>query len=99
MKDKVVIEDVDLVNHIKNSFDSKAKLEQEPETWEELKELCVKEFQLNTSKNINNDRRYIVCCAMNFYENGFIEDSEGIIIAQRTPQQMWQIIKSLVEEL
>jgi len=79
-------------------FTPKFKVEQVPTNWEELKELCIKDFRLNTSKNINNNRRYIVCCAMNFYENGFIEDSEGIIIAQRTPQQMWQIIKNLIGE-
>ena len=97
MKDIIVIEDRDLVNHYKNSFDSKAKLVSVPETFEELKELCkgLKEEDIL----VTND--CIVFRDLNFYKSGIIcvPDSEYFSISQgRTPQQMWNIIKSLVGE-
>jgi hypothetical protein len=57
------------------------KIEDYPETFEELKELC---------KDITVDLK--VC------KDGTIYCKEHCIAKNRTPQQMWQIIKSLVEE-
>lgn len=69
------------------------EVEQVPENWEDLKELC-KKFCLKIISDI------IYCYGgLNFHKDGTIKDNDNSIIKiNRTPQQMWQIIKSLIGE-
>ena len=76
--------------------------EQVPETFEELKELCkgLKGIEFFYDKvacveyiNIND--------VIAFNENGLMltaKHNYDILTKKRTPQQMWQIIKSLIGE-
>ena len=68
------------------------KVEQVPENWEDLKELCEQ-------KNAEILCNTIYICGLSFKEKGKIFDNEGNEIAEnRTYAQIWQIIKNLVEE-
>ena len=73
------------INEYVNNFNFdcafERKVEQVPETWEELKELC---------KNITID--------LKLTKDGKIYCYEHLIAENRTPQQMWQIIKNLIGE-
>lgn len=73
------------INEYVNNFNFdcafERKVEQVPETWEELKELC---------KNITID--------LKLTKDGKIYCYELLIAENRTPQQMWQIIKNLIGE-
>ena len=74
-------------------FGKEYKAEKEPSNWEEFKELC-KEF--GEIEIIENN---IYFRGMTFLLNGNVEDFEGNIIGEnRTPQQMWAIIKNLIGE-
>lgn len=78
------------------------KKEQVPETWEELKELCkgLKGVEITSKKTIK------IKCFSSWLEgiqldvNGCVRELFGYqaIAVDRTPEQMWQIIKSLVGE-
>lgn len=90
-------------NNEKPQFAESSKYEEVPETWEEFKEMCKIEDMSECDDEVkipwhNNTRLF-------FYEkDGEIickdKDSciEMIIGYDRTPAQMWQIIKNLVEE-
>ena len=113
VKEIIVIENRDLVNHYKNSFNSNVKLVSVPETWEELKELCE-----NLEQKVNNlivrflpPKTHYDCEVIWFKQYGLWVDSNGFVLFKkyidedmiggskhRTPAQQWQIIKSLVEE-
>lgn len=76
------------------------KVEQVPETWEDLKEL-VKKIDISKSDNkieIKLNDNNCLC----LYKSGHIccmdEDSDLSLCYDRTPQQMWQIIKGLIGE-
>ena len=82
----------------------KAKFEKVPENFEELKELCekldkklVKENNLyETQITMETDKGYYA-----FYQDGTIifKASNSInykVATNRTPSQMWQIIKGLI---
>ena len=71
--------------------------EQVPETFEELKELCI-----------NLKRDYDITCVsstiwvhgLSFNETGIIGDSHhSLIVEDKTPAQMWAIIKNLVGDM
>ena len=73
------------------------KIEQVPETFDELKILCegIKGVEVYTG--------YISCHKLLFWDNGEIssetDDGEEIVyIENRTPAQMWNIIKNLIGE-
>lgn len=81
---------------------SRCRVEQVPETWEELKELCRK-------LKIGDCEVYITLqltdkMKLYFYDNGEIIGAyldfeyEFSLVKNRTPAQMWQIIKSLIGE-
>lgn len=82
-------------------FTEHSKTEQVPETWEELKELCKSLTDIEDygeSVEIDNykltKKGDVQFCHLDNYS-----DYEYIIIAEnRTIPQMWNIIKSLVEE-
>lgn len=78
-------------------FTPKFKIEKCPTNWEELKELCkrLKEEDILATNDC------IVFRDLIFYKSGIIcvPDSEYFSISQnKTPQQMWGIIKTLVGE-
>lgn len=81
-------------------FGKEKKIEQVPTNWEELKELCkekdISEDDDKIQIKLNyNDYLYL-------HKSGHIycmdEDSNISIGYDRTPQQMWQIIKNLIGE-
>lgn len=99
MKQRVVINCQDCIKNIQNPNsgitvdDLDYDVEQIPETFEELKELC-KEF--GEIEIIENN---IYFRGMTFRLKGDVEDFEGNIIGEnRTPAQMWEIIKSLTKQ-
>lgn len=75
------------------------EVEQVPESFADLQELCKGlkgvEIYNNSICVINID-----IILFRFYDNGEIRNSGGgeIIIENRTPAQMWQIIKNLVDK-
>lgn len=93
-----MITDEDLEKEIKEGrklilFGKERKVEKVPENWEELKELCEEFGEIEILEN------NIYFRGMTFRLNGDVEDFEGNIIGEnRTPQQMWQIIKSLIDK-
>lgn len=78
------------------------KKEQVPETFEELKGLCrnVKEVSITEEGHINVDLVYFTKDGeIYIYIEGVLTSSIYLPITEnRTPQQMWQIIKSLIGE-
>lgn len=91
------IEEIDVIENTK-------KVEQVPETFEELKELC-KELEgkkiITTSTGIIIEDDYIEFHGLQFLKSGTIshetEIDKGLAIRlNRTPKQMWQIIKNLI---
>lgn len=80
---------------------------QVPETWEELKFLCTQQY--NQSKDLKFGKReyngttkesMILDVFMVLCENGdvFVGEESDFLISNRTPQQMWNIIKNLIGE-
>lgn len=80
------VEEIDVIENTK-------KVEQVPETFEELKELC-KKYILKIISDI------IYCYGgLSFHKDGTIKDNDkSIIKINRTPAQMYQIIKNLMGE-
>ena len=106
MKEIIVIEGNIPKNLYINADNIKAIREQVPETFEELRELC-KELEgkkiITTSTGITIEDDCIEFHGLQFLKSGIIchetEIDEGLAIRlNRTPQQMWNIIKSLVGE-
>ena len=62
-----------------------------PETWTELLELCDKYEELDTVD-------FMLIRGVWFDKDGEVSIGEETIAENRTPEQMWQIIKSLVGE-
>ena len=76
-------------------------IEQVPESFSELKELCKKtgHYAVNILKGGLLNKEYIFIFGLSFRDNGDIEDIENNNVAEnRTPQQMWGIIKNLIGE-
>lgn len=75
-----------------------------PETFEELKELCkdLKGLYKNYNIEVFDDAIFVLdskVVLLKIYDDGEIKDSGSEVIAKnRTPAQMWQIIKSLIGE-
>ncbi len=96
------IEEIDVIENTK-------KVEQIPETWEELKELCrnskiqkcsfASDFIIKTREPLTC-YEHICIDGIYFAENGGIYAGyeSDCISSNRTPAQMWQIIKNLVEK-
>lgn len=106
MKERIVIEnsvDVSIMKRHPNweysQFlipDKQYKREQVPESFEELKTMC------QDLKGVEVYKKYICLQNLVFWYDGEICSSDNrdeIIIAKnRTPSQMWQIIKNLIGE-
>ena len=74
------------------------EVEQVPETFEELKELCkgIKDVEVYDDTIYVTDQKVIL---VRLFDDGEIKDSgKEVIATNRTPQQMWQIIKGLIGE-
>ena len=91
-------------------FGKERKTEQIPETYEELRSLCI---DISTKGNMiyifsewnNPNKEFLQVRTLRFYPDGTIRNDYDdknnepyIIVKNRTPQQMWQIIKSLIGE-
>lgn len=84
------------------------EVEQVPESWEELKELCkglesvsIHDVGGYIKLSINGDLIYFFIAGemegkIDITNNTFLE--RFCVIQKATPQQMWQIIKSLIGE-
>lgn len=75
------------------------KTEQVPETFEELKELCksITNTRIKLNENfiiIKMDKGYKI----ELWKNGNVYYYIHQMAKSRTPQQMWSIIKNLVEK-
>ena len=108
MKERTIIErlpcekDICKKDDCAKCYTEHSRVEQVPETWEELKELCkgLKGIEFFYDKvacveyiNIND--------VIAFNENGLMlttKHNYDILAKRRTLQQMWQIIKNLVGE-
>lgn len=111
MKEIIVIEDRDLVNHYKNSFGSKAKLVSIPETFEELKEMCEKLSNKTKYIQVSIEEDYILIQLDNdddtdidIYDDGTIIVEQYVVATNLTPNKMWERIlfeikKRLLEEI
>ena len=109
MKERIVINQDWLVKDMKAGVVENDKLficqkvEQVPETFEELKELC-KGIKGVEYAGGNTKGEIIEISNIWFAENGeiwgYTDDFTGIcnISKDRTPQQMWGIIKNLIGE-
>lgn len=78
------------------------KIEQVPESFEDLKELCkdIKEVTITEEGHINIDLVYFTEDGEIYtYIEGVLTSSLSLPVAKnRTPAQMWEIIKSLIGE-
>ena len=74
----------------------KCKVEKYPTNWEELKELCE---DLENDSDIDVLTDVIWAKDLSFLKAGIIGHEYGSIVAEnRTPAQMWNIIKNLIGE-
>lgn len=100
MNERLVIEGNIPKNLFINADNIKTTREKIPETFAELKDLYKEEDISKSDKEIEiklNDND-----SLHFYKNGHIccmnEDSNLSLCYDRTPNQMWQIIKNLIGE-
>ena len=109
MKERIVIEEFSCPDNCKRKdcevcFKERSKKEQVPETWEDLKELCkeIKGLHKNYNIEVFDDVIFVMdskAVLLKLYDDGEIKDSGSEVIGEgRTPQQMWNIIKSLIGE-
>ena len=102
MKERIIIEDSNIKNLYVNVDGAKVKREQVPENFEELKELCrdIKEVTITEEGHINVDFVYFTKDGKIYtYVEGILTSSIFLPVSKdRTPQQMWNIIKSLIGE-
>lgn len=99
--DFVCIEDI--VKDLKVEY----KKEQVPESYEELRSLC---FKIGTKDNHvfvfgdwGKGNEYLMTHCLKFYPDGKIcmdgdNVNEFVVAENKSPQQMWQIIKALIGE-
>lgn len=111
MKERIVItEELEIksLKEIEKEYDSlfmsfpEYEVEQVPETWEELKELCRATGHYGIDIIKGDGALYkenIFVLGLSFRLNGNVEDMENNTIAvNRTPEQMLQIVKGLIGE-
>ena len=109
MKERMVIErpinninDDDYIHiyHFARKEYLKYKIEKLPETFDELIEICIDTFKyISVGEFSNTNQKYMIIKELTFCENGNILNEKGYnIVVKRTPQQMWNIIKSLIGE-
>lgn len=87
------------------------KIKQTPKTWLELKELCKEYKQKGIIKDCSFGSNFVIktqeplTCYEHIYIDGIYFAENGTIFAgyendcissDRTPEQMWQIIKALI---
>lgn len=77
----------------------RCRVEQLPETWEDLKELIIDRAKYIFNDKFFGNSEYFVIAHNYFIQDGRILDAyQNCFAANRTPQQMWNIIKNLVGE-
>ena len=112
MKERIVItEELEIksLKEIEKEYDSlfmsfpEYEVEQVPETFEELKELVREKVYDDNRNGIKIGQcvkiEYILIDGKSFMPDGEILDEDNDVFAiNRTPAQMWQIIKGLIGE-
>jgi len=111
MKERIVINKTDQIFNIVaqlptqlNPKDFEHEVEQVPESFADLQELCkdLKGLYKNYNIEVFDDAIFVLdskLVLLKVYDDGEIKDSGSEVIAEnRTPQQMWQIIKNLVDK-
>lgn len=109
MKDKIVVKDEIFADFLIKNKDNhnisaspkvimdRCRVEQLPESWEELKELCEDKYKYVFTEGYETE--YIVIKHKYFTKDGKIFDYDWRCFADNlTPQQMWAIIKNLIGE-
>ena len=101
-----MITDEDLEKEIKEGrklilFGKERKTEQVPETYEELKELVRQNIFEDFANGVKIGKfikvEYILIDGKSFMPDGEILDEDNDVFAvNRTPEQMWEIIKGLI---
>lgn len=95
------------INEYVNNFNFdcafERKVEQVPESYEELKELVKQKVYDDDRNGVKIGQcikiEYILIDGKSFMPDGEILDEDNDVFAvNRTPTQMWQIIKSLIGE-
>ena len=113
MKERIVIDQDWLVKDMKAGVSELDKLficqkvEKVPESYEELRSLC---FKIGTKNNHvfvfcdwGKGNEYLMTHCLKFYPDGKIcmdgdNINEFVVAENKSPKQMWQIIKSLIGE-
>lgn len=104
-----MITDKDLEKQIKEGrkivlFGKERKAEQVPETYEELRSLCIeistKEDHIHIFNDWGTNNEFLMTHSLKFYPDGTIcvnGDNEFIIAKNKTVAEMWNIIRALLE--
>lgn len=76
------------------------EVEKYPTNWEDLKELCRENFgEITIGVFAKTNKEFIVINLKTFCEEGEILDEDNDVFSEnRTPAQMWEMIKALTGE-
>lgn len=113
MKDRIVIADTQAIDEWHRTIACfvdtdnsiyKAKYEQIPETYEELRHLCIeistKEDHIHIFNDWGTNNEYLMTHSLKFYPDGKIcvhGDNGFVVATNKTAAEMWDIIKALLE--
>lgn len=110
MKERIVINCQDCIKNIQNPNgditvdDLDYDVEQVPETYEELRSLCIeistKEDHIHIFNDWGTNNEFLMTHSLKFYPDGTIcvnGDNEFIIAKNKTVAEMWNIIRALLE--
>lgn len=85
-------------------LNDRTKREQVPETYEELRSLCIeistKEDHIHIFNDWGTNNEFLMTHSLKFYPDGTIcvnGDNEFIIAKNKTVVEMWNIIRALLE--
>lgn len=99
MKERIVITQDWLVKDMKAGMPELDKLficqkiEQVPESFAELKELCKQYNNVIIGEDYIQFKWHLT-----FFEKGYIQIDTRVVAFRRTPAQQWEVFKSLMEE-
>lgn len=114
MKERIIIENPKFIEYFKHTDNDyyEHRVEQVPENWEELKELCIATNYIQDILKKNREEKsipvhlndcgtgYVIIKDLYFGENGIVfyevKEQRYIIAKDLTFAQMWEIIKNLI---